>query len=41
MLSDHDLWQQCRQSGIERVEQFYTRPAMLAAYQSLYQEMSG
>jgi glycosyltransferase involved in cell wall biosynthesis len=41
MLSDPDLWQQCRQSGIERAEKFYTRPAMLAAYQSLYQEMSG
>jgi len=40
MLLDPALWQQCRQSGIERVEQFYTRPAMLAAYQSLYQEMS-
>ena len=40
MLSDTELWHQCRQTGIERVEQFYTRPAMLAAYQALYEEMT-
>lgn len=39
LLSDPELWKQCRDTGIQRTEQFYRRSSMLKAYQSLYEGM--
>ncbi len=38
LLTDPGRWRQARESGIRRVERFYTQPLMFSQYRTLYRE---